>query len=280
MRFEVSSELQLFAESMRAVLADYEPVLEPVLGEWTDERDDELAARLAELGWTELWSDPALLGPAVSGALELGRAVAPLHLVDEATLGAPLAVDGRVRHGRTAAALTLPNGGLALTKITDAVPEPTLDSTGTMLATVAAGEPLPDAPARWRAWSATTLGYLAGLAAGALEATATHARSREQFEAPLSALPTVQQRLADASVLVDGLELTAWSAASAEDDPLPAAALAWASAACREVTATAHQLHGAVGFALESGVHLTYRRAKTVQVWADAVGKATRSTRP
>ena len=43
--------------------------------------------------------DPALLGPAVAGGVELGRAVAPLSLVDDATLGGPLGIDGRVRHG-------------------------------------------------------------------------------------------------------------------------------------------------------------------------------------
>ena len=248
-----------------------------MFGEWADDRDDELAERLAALGWAELWGDPALLGPAVAGALELGRAVAPLHLVDEATLGAPLAVGSRVRHGRVRAALALQDGGLAPADLTDAAPEPALDATGTVRAALDPGEPFEDADDRWRAWGAATLGYLAGLAAGALEATVSHARSREQFGAPLAALPSVQQRLADAAVLVDGLELTAWAAASPEEDdpPLPAPALAWAGSACREVTATAHQLHGAVGFALESGVHLAYRRAKTVQVWADAVRRAT-----
>jgi hypothetical protein len=276
MTFEVAPELELFAESVRAALGGFEPSLEPVFGEWSDDRDDELAARLAALGWGELWTDPALLGPAVAGARELGRVVAPLHLVDEATLGAPLAADGRVRYGRTRAALPLPGAGLSLAEINDPVPEPTLDSTGTVRAAVPAGVPLQDAGARWRASSAATLGYLAGLAGAALDTTVRHVRSREQFGAPLAALPTVQQRLADASVTVDGLELIAWAAAAPDenDPPLPAAALAWAGAACREVTVTAHQLHGAVGFALESDVHLAYRRAKTVQVWAAALIRA------
>jgi alkylation response protein AidB-like acyl-CoA dehydrogenase len=37
------------------------------------------------------------------------------------------------------------------------------------------------------------------------------------------------------------------------------------------VTASAHQAHGAIGFALETGLHRYYRRAKAVQVWAAAV---------
>ena len=220
----------------------FEPRLEPVFGEWADDRDDALGARLAGIGWAELWADPELLGPTVAGAIELGRAVAPLHLVDEATLGAPLAV-GQPR------VATAPAG----------TREPTLDSTGTVVLAARGGTSRPaDQPERWRAWSAATLGYLAGLSRRALDGAVAHARSREQFGAPLASLPAVQERLADAALLADGLELTAWSAAApADGDPaLPASALRWAGAACRDVTASAQQVHGAVGFALESGVHL------------------------
>ena len=99
---------------MRGVLAGWEPPV-AAIGDWTDDRDDGLAARLAELGWRELWSDPELLGPTVAGAVELGRALAPLHLVDEATLGAPLAIGGRIRlgAGRPEAAFAFRGGGLA-----------------------------------------------------------------------------------------------------------------------------------------------------------------------
>jgi alkylation response protein AidB-like acyl-CoA dehydrogenase len=37
------------------------------------------------------------------------------------------------------------------------------------------------------------------------------------------------------------------------------------------VTAHVQQVHGAIGFALEGRTHRYYRRAKTVQVWTDAV---------
>jgi alkylation response protein AidB-like acyl-CoA dehydrogenase len=33
-------------------------------------------------------------------------------------------------------------------------------------------------------------------------------------------------------------------------------------------------VHGAVGFALEGGIHRHYRRAKAVQVWAAVVCRA------
>ena len=271
MRFVVAPELELFAGSIRGVLADWSPLREAVLGEWADGRDDALAVRLAELGWSELWSDPELLGPTVAGAVELGRAVAPLHLVDEATLGAPLAVGSRVRHGagRSEAAFALPGGGLALRPIGDVEREPSLDSVGTLVIAAGSGLSVDDAAARWHAWGAATVAYLAGLADGSVAQTVEHVRSREQFGAPLAALPTVQAKLADAALARDGLLLAAWSLAAGES--AAGDVLSWAGGACREVTAIANQAHGAIGFALESGLHRAYRRAKTVQVWSEAV---------
>jgi hypothetical protein len=253
-RFAIEPELELFAESVRGALAGWEAPVEPVFGEWQDDRDDALAARLVEIGWAELWSDPDLLGPAVAGGVELGRACAPLCLVDEATLGAPLALGGRVRHGAG--------------RVEGGEWEPTLDGTGTLRGVTAAS--LTSDPRRLRAWGAVTLAYLAGVADGALEKAVEHTTSREQFGAPLAALPAVQAHLADAAMARDGLLLSAWSAADPEAG-FPRDSLAWAGAACREVTAHVQQVHGGIGFALEGGIHRYYRRAKSVQVWTDAL---------
>ena len=65
--------------------------------------------------------------------------------------------------------------------------------------------------------------------------------------------------------------LCAWAAAAHRTAGFPRDALAWAGGACREVTAHVQQVHGGIGFALEGGIHRYYRRAKTVQVWTDAV---------
>jgi len=303
MRFEVASELRLFAESARAAVAGWEQAREPELGVWVDDRDDALAARLAAVGWEELWSGDAL-GAAVAGGLELGRSVAPICLLDEATLGAPLALDGRIRHGLRAEVCAVPLQGWGLGLARAASPreqERTLDGSGTVRATVEDATPLgdADADARWSAWTAATLAYLAGLSAAALDSAVAHARARQQFGRPLSAMPTTQARLAEAALAVDALELTAWQSAS--NRPLQggsvfgghgfatenaacnsllqsrSAALLWAGGACRDVTASAHQVHGAVGFALETGLHRYYRRAKAMQVWAVAVCRAARS---
>jgi Acyl-CoA dehydrogenase, C-terminal domain len=269
-RFDVAPELRHFGESVRAAVGVWEAPREPDLGTWLDDRDAALDARLAEAGWSELWR--ADLEAVVAGALELGRALATICTLDEATLGAPLSVSGRIRHGAEAdtCLLPLPGWGLAPGRPAgERTRERTLDGSGTVRVESEELEPLEDAAARWSAWTSATLAYLAGLASAALDATVEHARAREQFGRPLAALPPIQARLADASLNVDGLELTAWSAA--HDQSRRTESLLWAGSACRDVTLSAHQVHGAVGFALETGLHRYYRRAKSVQVWTAAV---------
>ncbi len=280
MRFELSAEQALFAESVRTAIGDWEPPREPELGEWQDDRDDALAARLVEAGWSELWAGDELLGAVVAGAVELGRTAAPVCLLDEQTLGAPLWVDGRARHGRGAASLAVPlqGGGLALAAPTgEGSAEPTLDGSGTILVDVgASGELEPvAATACWRAWNAAALGYLAGIAARALELAVEHARDREQFGRPLASLPAVQSRLADAALASDAVMLLA-RGATANDGGVQAGELRFAGSACRDVTASAQQVHGAMGFALESGLHVRYRRARAVAAWAVAACDALR----
>jgi 3-oxo-4-pregnene-20-carboxyl-CoA dehydrogenase alpha subunit len=74
----------------------------------------------------------------------------------------------------------------------------------------------------------------------------------------------VQQRLADAATATRGLELLA------HESPGPAA-LAHAGVAAVEVTAACQQVAGAIGFTLEFPLQRAYRRARAVQLWADAL---------
>lgn len=272
MRFEVSDELRLFAESVRSAIGGWEPKREPELGSWQDDRDDDLAERLAAAGWSQLWAEKELAGAIVAGAIELGRAAAPLCLIDEPMFGAPLWIHGRARHGLAAKTLAVPGpgGGLAHARpVSDPEREPTLDGSGTVRVEIGALEELdePEATGRWQAWSAATLAYFAGLGSRALELAVEHARAREQFGAPLAALPAVQSRLADAALAVDATTLLAWSPG---EPGLRAADLLWAGPACCGVTASAIQVHGATGFALESGLHRPYRRARAAASWAAA----------
>jgi hypothetical protein len=279
-RFQISEELALFAESVRAAIGDWRAPSEPELASWQDDRDDELTTRVGAAGWTELWAGDELLGAVVAGGIELGRAAAPVCLVDEPTLGAPLWVDGRARHARDSRSLAVPERGGRLglgPPSSEARPEITLDGSGTVHVDVSAIGQLEDVAAAscWRAWNAATLAYSAGLAARTLELAVEHARVREQFGAPLAALPAVQSRLADAALAVDAIMLLAWAAAS-NDGGLQEPELRWSGGACCDVTAAAQQVHGAVGFALETGVHVYYRRARSVHGWASAVCAAAR----
>jgi hypothetical protein len=280
MRFAVADELRLFGKSVRGAIGGWEPPREPELGAWQDDRDDELAARVATVGWGELWASSDLLGPVVAGGFELGKAVAPVCLIDEATLGGPLAVNGRARHGARSPLLAVPlrGAGLGLGRpSSDPFPEATIDGSGTVRLEVSRGgelEPVA-AAACWHAWSAATLAYLAGLAERALDLAVEHARTREQFGAPIGALPAVRALLADAALAVDSLTLLAW-AAVADERSLPVPELLWAGSASCDVTAAAHQVHGAIGFALETGLHRYYRRARALQVWTAAACSAAR----
>jgi hypothetical protein len=279
-RFEVADELRLFAESIGAAVGEWEAPRLPEPGAWHDDRDPGLAARLEAAGWFELWTDDDLLAPAIAGAFELGRALVPICAVDEAALGAPLWVDGRARHGLAAERIAVPRpgGGLAIaSRRSEPVREATLDGSGTVRVDVRIDDELRvgAAAARWRAWSGATLAYLAGLGGRVLELAVEHARSRDQFGAPLASLPAVQARLADAALAVEGTALLAW----ARDDTVRgprSAELLWAGAACCDVTASALQIHGALAFALDSGLHRFHRRARSVRSWTDAACAAAR----
>ena len=82
-------------------------VSSPRSASWQDDRDDALA-RACSPPWagSELWADPSAArrrrSPEESSSAAQWR---PLCLVDEATLGAPLCVEGRARHARGAQSL-------------------------------------------------------------------------------------------------------------------------------------------------------------------------------
>jgi acyl-CoA dehydrogenase len=114
------------------------------------------------------------------------------------------------------------------------------------------------------AWAAGSTGYLAGMAEEALRLALEHARSRHAFGAPLAALEPVQQMLADAATLVDGLRLLAHDLPGAD-------ALAHAGEAAERTLAICMQVTGALGFTLEFPLQRAYRRGRAARSWADTV---------
>lgn len=102
-----------------------------------------------------------------------------------------------------------------------------------------------------------------------LERTVEHVRTRVQFDRPIGSFQAVQHQLADVATELDAAGLAVAQAAWAVDggvtggelDRLSALAAVAAGAAFRRATLVAHQLHGGMGFVLDSPLHLWSARA-------------------
>ncbi len=109
---------------------------------------------------------------------------------------------------------------------------------------------------------------LVGVCDRALEMTVSYVKERKQFGVPVGAYQAVSHRCAQ--MLLDtekARAMTAFAAWTADADPeqlAQAAAMAKAAAsdAGREVTASAIQAHGGIGFTWEADVHWLFKRAQ------------------
>jgi alkylation response protein AidB-like acyl-CoA dehydrogenase len=134
----------------------------------------------------------------------------------------------------------------------------------------------------WSTWQDVLQGGLVLLAAQAvggaryaLEITTQYALDRRQFDKPLGAFQALAHYLADAVTNLDGAEQlvheAAWAGASGR--PLTSLAPMAKSFACstfRDITATAQQIFGGIGFTLDFDIQLYFRRAKVQQLmWAN-----------
>ena len=134
----------------------------------------------------------------------------------------------------------------------------------------------------WATWHDAMLDgaiMLAAQAVGgaryALEITVQYAKDREQFDKPLGAFQAISHYLADGATAVDGAETLMYEAAWARANGRPVERLApmaklFACRTFRDVTATAQQIFGGVGFTVEYDIQLYFRRAKQQQIsWWD-----------
>jgi alkylation response protein AidB-like acyl-CoA dehydrogenase len=109
---------------------------------------------------------------------------------------------------------------------------------------------------------------LVGVCERALEMTVDYVKERKQFGVPVGSYQAVSHRCAQMLLETEKARSTAAFAAWAADaDPerlAEAAAMAKASAsdAGREVTGSAIQAHGGIGFTWEADVHWLYKRAQ------------------
>jgi alkylation response protein AidB-like acyl-CoA dehydrogenase len=106
--------------------------------------------------------------------------------------------------------------------------------------------------------------------------TTQYAKDRQQFDKPLGAFQALAHYLSDAITAVDGAETLVWEAAWARTVGRSVAKLApmaklFACQTFRDVTATAQQIFGGVGFTIEYDIQLYFRRAKQLQIswWND-----------
>ena len=107
-----------------------------------------------------------------------------------------------------------------------------------------------------------------GISQRALEMTLEYVKDRKQFGVPVGSFQAVSHRCAQMLLYTESARSTAYYAAWAADaDPerlAEGSALAAAAAADggREVTASAIQAHGGIGFTWEADVHWLYKRAQ------------------
>ncbi len=110
----------------------------------------------------------------------------------------------------------------------------------------------------------------------ALEITVQYAKDRYQFDKPLGAFQALAHYLADGATSVDGAEVlvheAAWARAEGKSvDKLAPMAKLHACRTFRDLTATAQQIFGGIGFTVELDIQLFFRRAKQLQLsWWDS----------
>jgi alkylation response protein AidB-like acyl-CoA dehydrogenase len=134
----------------------------------------------------------------------------------------------------------------------------------------------------WSTWDAVmhdgiilAAAQAVGGAQYALAITVQYAKDRHQFDKPLGAFQALAHNMADASTAVDGAEVLVHEAAWVRSEGRSVAKLApmaklFACQTFRDVTATAQQIFGGIGFTVEFDIQLYFRRAKQLQLsWWD-----------
>ena len=120
---------------------------------------------------------------------------------------------------------------------------------------------------------------LVGVCGRALEMTVDYVKERKQFGVPVGSYQAVSHRCAQMLLETEKARSTsAFAAWTADADPerlAEAAAMAKAAAseAGREVTASAIQMHGGIGFTWEADVHWLYKRAQIDAVLLGGAGR-------
>ena len=260
--------------------------------------DDALWNEIVALGWPGITVDERHGGQGL-GAVELavlleelGYACAATPFLSTAVVAAvlqsagtdrqrerwlPGLVSGEVRAGVGPGDLVLDGSGAEIVVLItgdravllesfDAEPFDSIDPTRRFARVRGDGELLEsDAAARF---AVAVASEVVGVCQRALEMTLDYVKERKQFGVPVGSFQAVSHRCAQMLLHAESARsagyFAAWTA-DADPDRLPeGAALAAAAAATggREVTASAIQNHGGIGFTWEADVHWLYKRAE------------------
>ncbi|WP_405878174.1 acyl-CoA/acyl-ACP dehydrogenase [Streptomyces sp. NBC_01136] len=117
-------------------------------------------------------------------------------------------------------------------------------------------------------WELLTGAALVGLASKALDIGIDYVMQRKAFGVLIGTFQTIQHRLADDVIALDGARLLAYEAAWAQDENLPTAdtlatmAFLFSSETAFKTASEVLHFHGGYGYTLEYDIQLYFRRAK------------------
>jgi hypothetical protein len=275
----LDADVRDFVASVRKICASA-----PTADQWSptdvcDDRNVLLRNRLTEAGWFDIVAEPYAPEFLGAAAIELGRALAPVDLIDD-LLGHGVALGAGVvgeinlsRYGTVGDTVWLCGAsGAELVNIVAAEPVRYIDGQAVAIVTttpaVLATVPRPALDA----WIAAMTGYIAGLTAGALELAGAHAQQRIAFGRPLTDLDAVANKLADCAAASEGLQM----AAHRRPDEF---VLAQAPVAAFRVMRACHQILGGLGFTLEYPLQRFSRRVEALRAWTPAAVSALAASR-
>jgi alkylation response protein AidB-like acyl-CoA dehydrogenase len=110
---------------------------------------------------------------------------------------------------------------------------------------------------------------LVGVGEAALQRTVDHTVMREQFGRPIASFQAAQHLVADMHIALAAARVAAWAAVSVLDEGHPgtrqtAVARMHAARAVKLVTLDAHQLHGGMGYVVDTDLHRYSERARVL----------------
>ena len=302
MNFDFTEDQRTIKATARELLASRSPFERVRAAAEAGRDDADLWRELCELGWPGIAIPEAHGGQglgAVELAVlleELGYAVAATPLLGSALAGLAIAhagtaeqqarwlpglaageltgafgTPGLVAGGGDAAVFVLADGGgVTLLDRADADVEPidAIDPTRRYAAVRGDGAELGDAAGALDRATGALAAELVGVCQRALDMTVAYVKERRQFGVPVGSFQAVAHRCAEMLLHTEGARSAAYFAAwaaGAAPERLPEAAglarVAAGTAGC-EVTGSAIQAHGGIGFTWEADVHWLFKRAQ------------------